>query len=409
MYSAFFNAFSRNVLIVLLFVSITLANNCSKDSNGKECGPHGICQFGECYCRTGYFGDDCSEAIIDSERHELIVIQVVFGAISLAKLVFAIFGLYAVLTDRNGTIALLSNIRMYLFGIFTTISLVELVYNGVDPLAQWGIFSPLATSLLYAVNYPLAIAAFVALLFHWIEVLNVSISSLNKEYHLKRISRNYKGQVVTLEGVVDRVRFLKKLQLPFLILTAVAFAAILSFTVAERFTKYPRIFYAMKHLIMVIAFGSLSVGYLVYGKRLAALMPAELTRRVKKISLKLVAFCIWIVIAMIAFIVSSVTVQITSARVYLTLWVIGASIRIITELAVVSIFLYVQPTFPYITFNLSADLELARRRMTKTSSYDINLQDLTISVIDLKRNTISPVESYDSNASGATVFTPIPN
>ena len=106
-------------------------------------------------------------AIIDTHKQELMIVQIVFGTICLAKLIFALLGFYATVSDRNGTIALLSNIRMYLFGIFTVISVVEVIYTGVDPLAQWGIFSPLATSVLYALNYPLAIAAFVALLFHW--------------------------------------------------------------------------------------------------------------------------------------------------------------------------------------------------------------------------------------------------
>src|SRR4051794_39581575 len=63
----------------------------------------------------------------------------------------------------------------------------------------------------------LGIALFVSVLFHWIDLYHVSISTLKQEQMLQKINANYKGVQITVEDIVAKVTFLKKLRLPFII------------------------------------------------------------------------------------------------------------------------------------------------------------------------------------------------
>lgn len=55
-------------LITLLLMGIMLVNATSCNSNrceGIDCQNDGICDFGECVCETGYYGDFCETMWID--------------------------------------------------------------------------------------------------------------------------------------------------------------------------------------------------------------------------------------------------------------------------------------------------------------------------------------------------------
>ena len=45
--------------------------------------------------------------------------------------------------------------------------------------------------------------------------MNLSLESLKKEHMLQKVSIYYKGKDITLEDMVSKVKFLKKLQIPF--------------------------------------------------------------------------------------------------------------------------------------------------------------------------------------------------
>lgn len=107
---------------------------------------------------------------------------------------------------------------------------------------------------------------------------------LNKEHMFQKINKNYKRKDVTLEEVVHKVKFLSQLKLPFTIFAVFVFISMMTLTVIGGLGIQLWLLDNIVNAELALIYVVLTIGFLVYGRKLVSLMPYELTRKVRKVS-----------------------------------------------------------------------------------------------------------------------------
>ena len=99
----------------------------------------------------------------------------------------------------------------------------------------------------------------------------------------QKINKNYKGKEVTLEEVVHKVKFLSRLKIPFAIFVVFVFVSMMSLSVLIGLDIQPVLLDYLVHAQLAIYYLKLSVGFLIYGRKLVSLMPYEITKKVRMV------------------------------------------------------------------------------------------------------------------------------
>lgn len=168
---------------------------------------------------------------------------------------------------------------------------------GIDPIRVWGIFNLMTTSLLFCTVFPFSILSFVAILFHWyvmmqklkfkylnrIDLINISVTTLRKEEMLQKISIRYKPKDITLEDMVEKLKFLGRLKIPFTFLIVLLFVIIYATQIVAGLNIQVLLMGNIMFGVVFIYYTITCVGFLVYRKKLISIMPFELTKKVKKV------------------------------------------------------------------------------------------------------------------------------
>jgi hypothetical protein len=105
---------------------------------------------------------------------------------------------------------------------------------------------------------------------------------------LQRISINYRGKSVTVEDMLKHATFLKKLKLPFVILvatdTVLYLVVAITMSISDSDAVVPELLIVVYNCVIAIF---ISLGFLVYGRRLVSLLPNQYCGKVKRLSFKL--------------------------------------------------------------------------------------------------------------------------
>jgi len=171
------------------------------------------------------------------------------------------------------------NIRRIVLLAVALLAIFQVLYLSIDPVGVFGIMSLLANWLVEGTDFYLGIFIYTSILFHWADIYYTSLTSIRTENMLRTINTNYKGTHVTVEQVVQKVVFLKKLKIPF----AVVVLSVMIFQIVSAFNFYailPFIYYSTVVWIVLMA------GFVFYGRRLVSLMPPELFLRVRTLTLR---------------------------------------------------------------------------------------------------------------------------
>jgi len=355
-------------LLILLLFYVNVVYSCPNDCHGN-----GLCNSGHCTCYAGYFKNDCSQNVKDTNPTTLMVLQAVLGFLFLFNSVLCFIALYSVLAKRNMTVPIIQNIRAIVFASSLAISVTQLVFL-VDPLETWGILNTLARFLLNAAVYPCTIIAFVSILFHWVDLINISLATLRREMMLQKISvREYKPKDITVEDMVDRLKFLGTLKPHFVVI--VTFFFLFTFgteTVAALIPSRRRLMRLCWFSVDAMGFIVLAAGFLYYRRKMIKIMPPEITNKVKKLTTRLTLLTIFLFGALVTLFLASILVARDSAAQYLGMWVLIELCVATLCFGLPAVFFQWQSRFPFISFSSTntRDTERSSPSLQTDSSSD---------------------------------------
>jgi len=130
--------------------------------------------------------------------------------------------------------------------------------------------------------YPLVLLAFGLTLFYWVEFYHISVKAIRQNEMLKKVNKNYQTDV-TLKTIMGQLGTLKKFQIPFAVMVLLGFgvqglqAGLFS---TQRHHTLAAIIASTVYFM--VCWVILTVAFLVYGRRLVAIMPDELAHKVKQ-------------------------------------------------------------------------------------------------------------------------------
>ena len=105
---------------------------------------------------------------------------------------------------------------------------------------------------------------------------------------LQKISIHYKPKDVTLEDMVEKLKFLGKLKIPFTVLVIMEFVIIYATQIiGALFIKITIVMFNIMITAVFLYYVVISIGFLIYRKKLISIMPVQLTKKVRKVPISL--------------------------------------------------------------------------------------------------------------------------
>jgi len=285
-----------------------------------------MCFDGFCVCNEGYFNDpakgvfDCSISLLSPPyKIQLDLVRGFCAALYCILTIVALIGAYygvniskyqsSTNVDEGSTTSTMVaptsqpaapaiNIRRIVLLAVAVLAIFQVVYLSTDPLGLKGVVSGTANWEVEGTDFYIGIFVYTSILFHWVDIYYTSLTSIRTENMLRTINTNYKGTHVTVEQVVQKVVFLKKLKIPFLVvvLSVMIFQIVAGFYFAA---ILPFIYYSTVVWIVLMA------GFVIYGRRLVSLMPPELFQRVRKLTLRVTILSVIKVLSLLSYIIGS--------------------------------------------------------------------------------------------------------
>jgi len=200
----------------------------------------------------------------------------------------------------------------------------------------------------------LSLAAYAGILFHWIELYNLSIRTIKKENMLQSINVNYKGKSVTIEEIIKKVNNLRKLRFPFIGVVCLMFVISVVRTITSIYGIEVTVMSIILYVYTMINWFGLSLGYLVYGRKLVALMPNVLTSRMKILTYRLTILCI---VGLVSLIIIAVCLLIGAGNTgegYISIFYIIRAIIMIASISMIMMFTKLNRKWPFIFENHQA-------------------------------------------------------
>eukprot|EP00027_Filamoeba_sp_ATCC50430_P004017 CAMPEP_0168564506 /NCGR_PEP_ID=MMETSP0413-20121227/13288_1 /TAXON_ID=136452 /ORGANISM="Filamoeba nolandi, Strain NC-AS-23-1" /LENGTH=181 /DNA_ID=CAMNT_0008596195 /DNA_START=482 /DNA_END=1023 /DNA_ORIENTATION=- len=109
---------------------------------------------------------------------------------------------------------------------------------------------------------------------------------------------NYRGKEVTVEDMVAQVQFLQRLKIPFLLAIFIIFCSDILLMIGSVLLKLP-LLHAILVAVVVVYYIGLIIGFFIYRRKLVAIMPFELTKKVKKLTFRVTALATYILVTIV--------------------------------------------------------------------------------------------------------------
>lgn len=121
-----------------------------------------------------------------------------------------------------------------------------------------------------------------------IEVYSSAVASLKKEIMLSKINSSY-SKDVTIDDVVDKVRFLRKLKWPFIVIVILGFIIDIVYLIMRAIHPWNEgiIITYVWTVYYTFCWFMYAFGFVIYGFRLVRLLPPEVSGRMAQVSLQL--------------------------------------------------------------------------------------------------------------------------
>ena len=116
-----------------------------------------------------------------------------------------------------------------------------------------------------------------------IELINTSVHRMNKETMLQKINKTYQPKEVTVEEVIEQVKFLRKLIIPFVLVVGVLLALLLALSILIGLEIREGAMFVGFQTVVSVYWIAVFIGFVIYGRKLGDLMPPLLYNKVNKV------------------------------------------------------------------------------------------------------------------------------
>lgn len=119
--------------------------------------------------------------------------------------------------------------------------------------------------------------------FKRIELYHVAFTTIKRERMLESINSRYQAKGLTVEDIVNQVARFRKLRIPFFVGIFLGIAIQIVYDVLLVYSVNSPAVYIPWAIVFIILFFSTAAGFLIYGRRLARLMPPEISKKVIRV------------------------------------------------------------------------------------------------------------------------------
>eukprot|EP01119_Soliformovum_irregulare_P011605 TRINITY_DN2926_c0_g1_i1.p1 TRINITY_DN2926_c0_g1~~TRINITY_DN2926_c0_g1_i1.p1 ORF type:complete len:373 (+),score=33.97 TRINITY_DN2926_c0_g1_i1:59-1177(+) len=292
--------FGLALCIMGMFVTSINGQDASADCS-PQCDGGGLCGLTpgalryECFCYDGSFHDytltaqtNISNCALQVTRHyrDFVIFMSVFFSVLWALLLVALaINFYMTLKHRHLENPMMRRLSKLANSSLIILAFFQILFWTTD---FYGTFHhhPVWVSFIWEVTlYPLLLIIFSAVLGHWIEIYSSAVATLKKEAMLSKINSSY-SKDITIEDVVDRVRFLRRLKWPFIVIVILGIMIDIVYVVmraAHNYNEGVTITITWTAYYTFCWF-SYSFGFIIYGYRLIRLLPLEVSTRMRELS-----------------------------------------------------------------------------------------------------------------------------
>eukprot|EP01119_Soliformovum_irregulare_P002386 TRINITY_DN12647_c0_g1_i1.p1 TRINITY_DN12647_c0_g1~~TRINITY_DN12647_c0_g1_i1.p1 ORF type:complete len:428 (-),score=47.81 TRINITY_DN12647_c0_g1_i1:15-1298(-) len=286
------------VFILILPFAIALCSDCN--DRGK-CGEDGRCT---CIVNNTPFTQDgmetCLSVIeISNTQLEWNICRAILAAMYFSLSLISGLGLYYE-HEKKKSQKMYSNLfssSKIVLGCEVIGTFILFLDYAIDPSGYLHLVSYDFIVWLDLLPSPFLMTAFLALLFHWMDLHQYSARTLKERQMLAKV-RSDLDLDVSLDQVIERVNFLRKLKFPFIGISVLTFVLTIICAIT-RITRDPginKLFEAIYALYMLLFCLSVSIGFLIYRRRLAHLIPPQLSKKVSRVSSKMIGISISIIV-----------------------------------------------------------------------------------------------------------------
>jgi hypothetical protein len=193
---------------------------------------------------------------------------------------------------------------------------------------------------------------FCTILFHWKNIYDISVATLKREEMLRSINKNYKSDV-TLNDVLNQAEIFKRSRVLYVGANVLAwvFQFIRETLFGLRAVSTKSALNPVWMSFFALLYFTETFGIVFYGFRLIRIMPAQMMKKMKVVTYKIMAIAIifslaWIVITVMLN-QATPTASIFTAVDIITFTTFGAIL-----IAVLTLFLSFEKRFPFVRINL---------------------------------------------------------
>mmetsp|Transcript_3104 Transcript_3104/g.4250 ORF Transcript_3104/g.4250 Transcript_3104/m.4250 type:complete len:299 (+) Transcript_3104:1335-2231(+) len=275
-----------------------------------------------------------------------------------------------------------SRIRTAVFGTISGICVMSFFVMAIDPIGQHNMMPDLLYKILVDIDEPLAVIAFLGVLLHWFELVRMSKRKLKHESMLQQINANYPGKPITMEDMLESIKFLKKFKMPFYLLSAWTLVFSILCDAFTTIHLLPLTFNCLQQVYFVLLWIAMTVGFFIIRKKLVALMPYQLSSQVRKMTLRVSVLCVFNLCIFIIFSTVEITATPQTAGETLAIFMVERSVVIFNCMVTCSTFLHFKKGFPFFSVSASSSFGISKSSGgTKgtTSNLDSNVEMSSVS------------------------------
>jgi len=158
----------------------------------------------------------------------------------------------------------------------------------------YGVASPLAINVITYMVYPNDVLIFCVLLTYWIDFYHALVMKLKKEQMLKRLNTSYSG-AVSFDDIIMQVNQMRKVKICMATLCVVSYAVWILEIIGIKHGRnaatvqlFLKLYFAWWALVWIV----IGAGFLIFGVRLARVLPSQMSGRMKRLTRKVSAVAV---------------------------------------------------------------------------------------------------------------------
>jgi hypothetical protein len=167
-------------------------------------------------------------------------------------------------------------------------------HNVIDPFGyKFSGISFVFLCMLEGFRYPFGLLIYGVLLFHWVEIYQLSMKRLHEAEMLSKIKRDY-DPGISIEDILQDVKFIHRWKIPIFVIVSLFFAFRMIASVLKGLLIFEHLQVTLAYTILnFIAMGGYAVGYIYFGVKVYRLMPKPIDKRMKKLTIEVAGLAIW--------------------------------------------------------------------------------------------------------------------